>query len=184
MSEIGVDLETILPTLIRLLAMWGVKVIAAIVILVAGRLVAGWARSFVKKTLQRMGTDATLVPFLASALYYFIIAFVAIAVLGLVGIQTASLVAVVGATGLAIGLALQGTLSNVAAGVMLLFFRPFRVGDSVEAGGNAGTVATIGLFFTTLTSGDNVRITIPNARVYGGTLKNFSPPDTQRDDAV
>ena len=94
MSEIGVDLQTILPTLIRLLAMWGVKVIAAIVVLVAGRFVAGWARSLVKKMLQRMGTDATLVPFLASTLYYFIIAFVAIAVLGMVGIQTASLVAV------------------------------------------------------------------------------------------
>ncbi len=184
MSEISVDLQSILPTLIRALAMLGVKVIAAIVVLVAGRFVAGWARSVVRKVLQRSGTDATLVPFLASALYYLIVAFVAIAVLGMVGIQTASLVAILGAAGLAIGLALQGALSNVAGGVMLLLFRPFRVGDSIEAGGNAGIVETIGLFFTTLTTGDNVLIIIPNARVYGGTLKNFSARGTQRNDAV
>ncbi len=184
MNEIGIDPQTVLPTLIHLLTTWGVKVIAAIVVLVAGRFIAGWARRLVRKVLQRSGTDATLVPFLASALYYFIVAFVAIAVLGMVGIQTASLVAILGAAGLAIGLALQGALSSVAAGVMLLLFRPFRVGDSIEAGGNAGIVETIGLFFTTLTTGDNVLIIIPNARVYGGTLKNFSARGTQRNDAV
>ena len=107
---------------------------------------------------------------------------VLVAALGIVGIQTASLLAVFGAAGLAVGLALQGTLSNFAAGVMLLLFRPFHVGHYIEAGGTAGSVVAIGLFVTTLNTPDNVQILVPNAAVWGGTIKNYAANETRRND--
>jgi small conductance mechanosensitive channel len=109
---------------------------------------------------------------------------VVIAVLNLFGIQTTSLIAVVGAAGLAVGLAMQGTLSNFASGVMLLLFRPFHIGDYVEVGGTAGSVKEIGIFSTTLATPDNVRITVPNSGVYGAIIKNYSAYDTRRIDLV
>ena len=111
-------------------------------------------------------------------------AFVVVAVLGLFGIPTASLVAVLGAAGLAVGLALQGTLSHFAAGVMLLVFRPFRVGDLVEVGGDVGKVKEIGIFSTVLNTTDNVRTIIPNAEVWGKPIKNYTANDTRRIDMV
>jgi len=107
-----------------------------------------------------------------------------IAVLSLFGVQTASLIAVLGAAGLAVGLALQGTLSNFAAGVMLLIFRPFKVGDFIDAVGTAGSVMEIGIFSTTLKSPDNIKIVLPNSQVYGQTIKNFNGYDTRRIDLV
>jgi small conductance mechanosensitive channel len=109
---------------------------------------------------------------------------VVIAVLGLFGIETTSLIAVLGAAGLAVGLALQGTLSNFSAGVMLLVFRPFKVGDYVEVAGAAGSVQEVGIFSTVLHTPDNVKITIPNSSVYGDTIKNYSANDTRRNDLV
>ena len=111
-------------------------------------------------------------------------AVVVIAVLNLFGIETTSLIAIVGAAGLAIGLALQGTLSNFAAGVMLLIFRPFKIGDYVQVAGSAGSVVEIGVFTTTLHTPDNVRVTIPNAAVYGETISNFSANENRRVDLV
>jgi len=180
----GIDLQGTLATLIDLVSAWGLKLIGALVVLVVGRSVARWARRLLQRLLTAKEVDPTLVPFVAGLTHYLIIAFVAVAVLGMVGIQTASMVAVLGAAGLAVGLALQGTLSNFAAGVMLLVFRPFRVGDYVEVGGSAGSVEAVGLFATTLNTPDNVRIVMPNGAIFGNTIKNYAANDTRRNDMV
>jgi small conductance mechanosensitive channel len=124
------------------------------------------------------------VSFFASLAKYIILAVTIIAVLNQFGVETTSLVAVIGAAGLAIGLALQGTLSNIAAGVMLLIFRPFKVDDFIEVAGHAATVKELNLFFTQLATADNIRIIIPNAQIWGGSLKNFSSNPTRCVDFV
>ncbi len=148
---------------------------------------AFWASGLAKKQLDKLGTqhdelDVTLMRFAGSLARYAILAIAAIFILGRFGIETTSLAALVGATGLAIGLALQGTLSNVAAGVMLIGFRPFKVGDYVEAGGHAGTVSAITMFTTELTTPDNIQIIIPNGDVFGAAITNYSYHDTRRVD--
>ncbi len=168
----------------EVLTQWGLKVLGAIVVLLIGRMIASGLRRTVHKALAAREVDATLVPFLSKLVYYLTLAVVVIAVLSLFGIQTTSLVAMLGAAGLAIGLALQGTLSHLAAGVMLLIFRPFKVGDVVEVGGTTGKVDEIGVFSTTLTTPDNVKITVPNSNVYGATIKNYNGYDTRRVDMV
>jgi len=176
--------QTIIDSLVMLVSTWGVRVIGAIAVLVVGRIIAGWVRRAVRRSLERAKTDATLSPFLSGLAYYVVIAAVLIAVLNLFGIQTTSLIAVLGAAGLAIGLAMQGTLSNFAAGVMLLLFRPFGVGDFVEVGGSAGGVEAIGLFTTTMNTPDNVRIIVPNSAIFGSTIKNYSANEKRRNDMV
>ena len=172
LMDIGMDLVTT----------WGLKVIGAVVLLIIVRMIAGIIRKITRKALENAEVDPTLVPFLSKLAYYFVLIVVVIAVLGVFGVQTASLVAVLGAAGLAVGLALQGTLSNFAAGVMLLFFRPFKLGDFIDAGGTTGSVEEIGVFATTLKSPDNVKIVVPNSQVYGQTIKNFNGFDTRRVD--
>ncbi len=171
-------------SLIPLLTEWGLKVIGAIVVLIIGRMVAGMIRAGIRRAMTKAEVDATLIPFVASLVYYGVLAVVIIAVLSLFGIQTTSLVAVLGAAGLAVGLALQGTLSNFAAGVMLLTFRPFKVGDFVEIGGIAGSVVAVRIFSTIIKTGDNIMITVPNSQVWGGTIKNYNGFDTRRIDLV
>jgi small conductance mechanosensitive channel len=180
----NMDAGALMGTLTELATQWGLQIIGAIIVLLVGRIAAGWARRLTRKALERAEVDATLVPFIAKLVYYLLLAFVVIAVLGVFGVQTASLVAVLGAAGLAVGLALQGTLSNFAAGVMLLFFRPFKVGDFIDAGGTTGSVEEIGVFATTLKSPDNIKIVVPNSQVYGQTIKNFNGFDTRRIDLV
>ncbi len=172
MSEL--NLEALLLSVANLVTAWVLKVLGALVVLWIGRMAARATRKVIVRVMERGKADTTLTPFIASLGYYLVLAFVVIAVLGMVGVQTASMVAVLGAAGLAIGLALQGTLSNFAAGVMLLAFRPFRVGEYIEAGGSAGTVQSIGLFATTLGAEDNVRIVIPNSVIYRGAIKNYA----------
>jgi small conductance mechanosensitive channel len=181
MSE---GMQGAMGTAIELLSNWGISVIGAIALLIVGRMVAGWVRGSMTKALTKANTDASLIPFFSSMVYYLVLAVVLMAVLNLFGIETTSLIAVFGAAGLAVGLALQGTLSNFAAGVMLLIFRPIRIGDFVEVAGQAGTVAEISIFSTLLNTGDNVRIMIPNAQVYGDTVKNYSFNDTRRIDLI
>jgi small conductance mechanosensitive channel len=176
--------EAMMETAVEMLSTYGLQVVGAIVLLIVGRMIAGFIRRAVRKGLERAEMDATLVPFLSKGVYYLVLAVVVIAVLQLFGVQTTSLVAVLGAAGLAVGLALQGTLSNFAAGVMLLIFRPFKVGDYVDAGGTAGSVEEIGIFSTTMKSPDNVKIIVPNSQVYGQTIKNFAGYDTRRVDMV
>jgi small conductance mechanosensitive channel len=167
-----------------LVMQWGLKVVGAIVVLIVGRMIAGGLRRTVRKALQKNDVDKTLVPFLANLTYYAALAVVVIAVLSLFGIQTTSLIAILGAAGLAVGLALQGTLSHFAAGVMLLIFRPFRLGDLVEVGGTIGKVEEIGIFTTTLKSTDNIMIMVPNSQIYGDTIRNYNGYDTRRVDMV
>ena len=176
------DLASTLEQVTNLLSTWGVRVVGAILFLIVGLFVAGLVSRGMRRALERAKVDATLVPFFASLAYYAIVTFVGIAVLGLFGIPTTSFVAALGAAGLAIGLALQGSLSNLAAGVMLLIFRPFRVDDYVEAAGVEGTVEEIGLFASTLVTLDNTQIVLPNAEIWGATIKNFTAKDTRRND--
>lgn len=171
-------------TLTVLVSTYGLRVVGALVVLIVGWIAAKMVRGAVRNGLTRANIDATLVPFLAKLVYYLFLTFVVLAVLRLFGVETTSFIAVLGAAGLAVGLAMQGTLSNFAAGVMLLVFRPFKVGDFIDAGGTAGTVIEIGVFATTLHSPDNVRIVVPNSAVGGQTIKNFSANDTRRVDMV
>jgi small conductance mechanosensitive channel len=147
-------------------------------------LVAGWARRLTRKGLERGDVDATLVPFLAKLVYWAVMAVVVIAALNRLGVATTSVVAIFGAAGIAVGLALKDTLANFASGVMLLVFRPFDVGDWVEAGGAAGTIKEIGIFATTFTSGDNIKISVPNSQVYSSKISNYHGNDTRRVDLV
>lgn len=179
-----VDVKGWMQNLTDLVSQWGLKVLGAVAVLIIGLMVIKVIRGSVRKGLTRANFDATLVPFLSSIVYYLLLVVLIIAVLGMFGVQTTSFIAVLGGAALAVGLALQGTLSNFASGVMLLIFRPFQVGDFIEAGGIAGSVKEIGIFSTTLNTPDNVRITIPNTSVYGQTIKNYSANDTRRVDMV
>ena len=168
---------------VELATAYGLQVVGAIVILIVGWIVAGWSRGAVNRALGKIkGMDETLRHFLATLVRYLIIAITVVMVLERFGVQTASLIAVLGAAGLAIGLALQGTLSNLAAGVMLLFFRPFKVGDFVEAGGVSGTVKQISLFTTDMATPDNVKIIVPNKQLWDTSIKNYSANETRRVD--
>lgn len=168
-------------TLVTLISVWGLRVLAGLAILIAGWAIAGRLSALVARAVGRSKrVDDTLKPFLTSVIRYLVLAVTGLAVLGQLGVQTASLLAVFGAAGLAIGLAMQGTLSNLAAGVMLLAFRPFKVGDYVEAGGVAGTVKGITLFTTEFATPDNVQIIAPNAAVWGTTVTNYSHHSTRR----
>lgn len=180
----GFNADQLVQTITTLVSTWGLKVLGAIALFAVGRMIAGWGRKAVQTVMARGDADPTLVPFVAGLVYYLLLAFVVIAVLGMVGIQTASLVAVMGAAGLAVGLALQGTLSNFASGVLLLLFRPFRVGDYIEAAGVAGSVRAINIFTTALTTPDNVGIIVPNATIWGQVIKNYAAHETRRIDLV
>ncbi len=168
-----------------LLTTYGLKVIGAIIILIVGKMVANWVQKRVANWLGRSGTvDETLKEFLSNLARYVVLIATILAVLAQFGIETTSLIAVLGAASLAIGLALQGTLSNVAAGVMLLIFRPFKAGDVVEAAGVKGSVKSITLFITELATPDNVQILVPNSQVWGSVVKNYSHHETRRVDLV
>ncbi|HSH43982.1 MAG TPA: mechanosensitive ion channel domain-containing protein [Arenicellales bacterium] len=161
--------------IINLITTWGLRVIGALAILIIGWAVAKWAERMTRGALSRSSrVDSTLTGFVSSLAKYLVLVFTIIAVLNQFGVQTASLIAVVGAAGLAIGLAMQGTLSNIAAGVMLLIFRPFRVGDYVEVSGQSGTVDTINLFVTELCTPDNKQIIVPNSNIWGQAVVNYS----------
>lgn len=155
------------------------NVIIAIAILIAGWIGGNWASKQIRKIKK---VDETLKSFFATGAKYLIFAIAIITVLQQFGIQTASLLAILGAAGLAIGLALQGTLSNVASGVMLLFLRPFNVGDTITCGGVSGTVKSLGLFATELATGDNVYIFVPNSNLWNTNIQNFSRNEERRQD--
>jgi len=179
------QIQDIMQMVYGVLATYGINVVGALVIIVVGFMVAGWARRTLERTLSRSGKmDPTLVRFFGSLVRYAIIAFVIIAALQRFGVEATGLVAVFGAAGLAIGLALQGTLSNVAAGVMLLMFRPFKIGDFVDTGGKVGTVKEVGLFTTELATGDNVKVIVPNGQIWGSAISNFSANLTRRVDLM
>lgn len=166
------------------IAQYGVKIVLAIVLFVIGRAVAKWISELAKKGFKKGKMDSTLVGFLGNIIYFLLFAAVVIAVLDVVGIQTTSLIAVVGAAGLAVGLALQGSLSNFASGVMLILFRPFKQGDFVSAGGETGIVEEISLFTTNMKTPDNKVVIVPNSAITSSSITNFSAKDTRRIDLV
>ena len=154
---------------------WGGNIASGILILVVGIYISRRVGRFMRETLTKAKRfDNTLVPLASSVVSYSITIVTVIVALGSLGIQTTSIIAVLGAAGIAIGLALQGTLSNVASGVMLLFLRPIQAGELVETGGHTGTITEIGLFTTTITTVENDYISVPNSAVWGSTIKNHT----------
>ena len=164
---------TIIKQITELLIQYGANFLGALLILIIGLVVASWARRLIFLALGKIPMfDKTLQGFFSSLVKYIIIIVTGLSALSQLGVQTASLITVFGAASLAIGLAFQGTLSSVASGVMLLFFRPFKVGDYVDAGGVSGKVMEINLFFTRLKDEKNIKIVVPNATVWGKAVKN------------
>ncbi|MCW5203253.1 mechanosensitive ion channel [Desulfobulbus sp. US4] len=177
-------MEDLVVKLQEWIVLYGLKIGAAILILILGRLAALAIRSFVERMLTKSRVDVTLASFLTSGSYLAIMAFVIIAALSKLGIQTASFVAVLGAAGLAVGLALQGSLSNFAAGTLLIIFKPFKVGDYIEAAGTAGTVKEIGIFTTELRTPDNKKVIVPNAKASGDNIVNYTATGQRRVDMI
>ena len=177
-------MESIVLKLQEVAAFYGLKIVAALVILVLGRIVAGTLRRLLRKAMTHGGVEPTLIAFVSSLVYMGVMAIVLIAALGKLGVQTTSFIAVIGAAGLAIGLAFQGTLSNLAAGVLLIVFSPFRLKDFIEAGGTSGFVQEIGVFSTVVKSVDNKKIILPNAQVIGGVIINHTAEDIRRVDII
>jgi small conductance mechanosensitive channel len=170
--------------IVSFISIYGIKVIGAIIILILGRIAAGIGRSAVDKMLERTKTDPAIIAFVRSLVYILILVFAVLAALAKFGIQTASFVAILGAAGFAVGFALQGSLANFAAGVLILALRPFKPGDYIMGAGEAGTVKEISLFTTVLTTPDNIKIMVPNGKLFGDTIKNISAYDTRRVDFV
>lgn len=175
-------IKAALPALTVMLLHGAINLLLAVLILVLGWAVARWLSGWLQRVLARSRhMDATIKPFLVNCVRYAILAITLVAVLSQFGVQTTSVIALLGATGLAIGLALQGTLSNVASGVMLLVLNPFRVSDSVVvAGAIAGTVRQINLFNTVLVTADMVYIAVPNSQIFSGAITNYSREPTRR----
>jgi small conductance mechanosensitive channel len=169
---------------VDILVQFGYKILAAVVIFVVGRWIAKRLVDFAKKMMAKGDIEDTLEHFLANLLYGTLMTVIVIAAINQLGVQTTSLLAIVGAAGLAIGLALQGSLSNFASGVMIVAFRPYGVGDFIEAGGVSGTVVEVQIFTTVLKSPDNKKIIVPNSQIMAGTIINVSANPTRRLDLV
>lgn len=161
---------------------FGVKILVAIVIFYVGRLVARMLTNTLHKLMQKQEVDKILETFVCNLAYWLVMLFVIIASINHIGIETTSLIAVMGAAGLAIGLALQGSLSNFAAGVLIVIFRPYRVGDFVEAAGVSGTILQVQILTTMMKTPDNKEIIVPNSQIMGSIITNYSANDTRRVD--
>jgi len=162
----------------------GINLLAALVIFFLGRMVAGAVSRGLRSIMQKREIDKILETFVSNLVYWVLMVFVIIAAINQIGIQTTSLIAVIGAAGLAIGLAMQGSLSNFAAGVLIVMFRPYRVGDYVEAAGIAGSVEQVQILTTVLKTPDNKKIIVPNSAIMGSIITNYSANDTRRVDLV
>ncbi len=173
---ISIQNEYILP--------WGINILTALAVFIVGRIVIGLVMGLVKKLLQKSKMDNMLINFISSILSSLLLLFVIVASLDQLGVNTSSLIAIVGAAGLAIGLSLQDSLKNFAAGVLLVVFRPFKEGHFIEAAGVSGVVESISIFNTVMRTGDNREVIVPNGPIYGGVITNFSKRDTRRIDMV
>jgi small conductance mechanosensitive channel len=163
---------------------WGINIVTAIVIYIIGKIIVGVLINVFGKVMARSKYDEMLIDFVKAILRVILMLFVIVASLNQLGADTTSLVAILGAAGLAIGLSLQGSLQNFAAGVMLLVLRPFKAGDFVDAGGDSGVIKSISIFTTVMTTPDNKEIIIPNGAIYGGNITNYSAKETRRVDMV
>ena len=161
---------------------FGIKLVAAIVIFYVGRIVAKMVTNGVRKLMVAQEVDKILESFVGNLVYSLLMLFVIIAAINQIGVQTTSLIAIMGAAGLAIGLALQGSLANFAAGVLIVMFKPYKVGDFVEAAGIAGSVMQVQILTTILKTGDNKQIIVPNGQIMSSIITNFSANDTRRVD--
>jgi small conductance mechanosensitive channel len=176
------DFQKVIDQLPALLTHWGVRVVGVFVLLFVAWIVSGWARRTVVKVVEKKGIDKSVGLFFGSLLRWGILLAAGIACLGVFGFETTSFAAVLGAAGLAVGLAFQGTLSNFASGVMLLVFRPFKIGDVVKVAGQIGVVKEIDLFTTEMTTFDNRRIIVPNTKIFGDIIENITYYDIRRVD--
>ena len=177
-------MENWVEEIVPYITMYGLRVIGAVVILIIGRFAAGLARKVITKMLIARHVDASVVSFAAGLAYMLVLVFAVLASLAKFGIQTTSFVAVLGAAGFAIGFALQGSLANFAAGVLILILRPYKTGDVIEAAGVIGKVTSIQLFTTIITTPDNILILVPNGKIYGDVIKNITANPTRRLDLV
>ncbi len=177
-------MEGVLEKITEWGALYGMKIIGSLAILLFGRIFVGLMTSFVRRLLIKLKVDETLRKFFTSLTKITLLVFVVLAALSTLGIQTTSFIAVIGAAGLAVGLALQGSLSNFASGVLLIAFRPLKSGDLVEAGGHLGRVKEVHIFNTILLSLDNKRVIIPNSKVTGDSIVNYSAEGFLRVDLV
>ncbi len=168
----------------ELATLYGLKVVAALLIFIVGRWIAKIIQRVTEKILTKRSVDPIITSFVENFVYVVLLVFVILAALAQLGIQTTSFIAIIGAAGLAIGLALQGSLANFAAGFLILIFRPFKAGDYVEAGGVAGSIEKIHIFTTQLTTPDNKAVIIPNSRIMGDTITNYSAKETRRVEMV
>jgi small conductance mechanosensitive channel len=180
LSGLGLDPEAVADIALT----WSGRILAALAIFLVGRIVARVLTKRFRQVVARMGADETLGRFFGSVIYIVFVVLVAMAAVAALRVPMTSFLAILGAAGLAVGLALRDSLSNVAAGVLLVFLRPFKVGDSIEAAGVAGVVASIGIFDMTIKSPDNRVITVPNRLVYSGTIVNASTEASRRIDLV
>lgn len=179
------EYRAVAAELIDLGIQYGLSLISAIVILIAGFVLAGWAGRAIRSRLEKLKSfDKTLIPVLTQIVRYTILVFTFVLVLAEFGVQTTSIIAVLGAAGLAIGLALQGTLQNVAAGLMLLFLRPFKIGDFIETAAGSGTVDEIGMFMTHMHTSQGLFVAVPNSKIWSGSITNYSKLPTRRIDLV
>ena len=167
-----------------LVTVFGVKILAALAVFIIGRWVVKYLRNLTERLMGKRNVDITLSKFIANMTYVALLTFVILAALGMLGVQTTSFIAVIGAAGLAIGLALQGSLANFAAGVLMIIFRPFKVGDFIEGAGVAGIVEEVQIFTTRLATPDNKTIIIPNAKLTSDNIINYSAKGTRRADMV
>ena len=177
-------MENLVPKILELITLYGLKAVTAIVVLIVGRWIAKGLTKKKKKLMNKRQIDPTIVSFVANLTYIALLVFVVLAALGQLGIQTTSFIAVIGAAGLAIALALQGSLSNFAAVFLMIIFQPFKVGDYIEGAGVAGTVEMIQIFTTQLLTPDNKTVIIPNASLTAGNITNYSVKGTRRVDLV
>ncbi|MGC9451803.1 MAG: mechanosensitive ion channel family protein [Oceanipulchritudo sp.] len=171
-----------IDSIIGFITYYGLKIILALVIFVVGKWIAALVRNLCRRGMEKSKVDPVLVGFLSAIAYYVLMTAVVIAAISQLGIQTTALVAVLGAAGLAVGFALQGSLSNFASGVLIILFRPFKIGDFVEAGGVAGVIDEIGILVTIMHTPDNKKIIVPNSQVMGGQIVNFNANGTRRCD--
>jgi len=180
----GFNPQVLFDTAMYYVTTYGVKLIVALILFIVGRMLARYLADLTRKIMLKAKVDETLGTFLRNIIYYALLAAVVIAALGQAGINVTSFLAVLGAAGLAVGLALKDSLSNFAAGVMLIMMNFFKKGDYITAGGESGTVTAVNIFNTVLTTPDNKVITVPNSAVLGGTITNVTANPTRRVDLV
>ncbi|ARN74580.1 mechanosensitive ion channel family protein [Oceanicoccus sagamiensis] len=178
------NIDKLLEDAPNLIVTYGVQLITALAIFIIGKWLARAIANAITNSMNKKNVDKTISNFVGSIIYTALFAFAIIAALGQIGIETASFVAIIGAAGLAVGFALQGSLSNFASGVLLILFRPIRSGDFVEAAGEMGVIDEVGIFSTKMKTGDNKVIIIPNSNIMGGNITNYSMEATRRIDLI